>query len=159
MRLERDYAIVEQIRPIFAKESAKGAHYRIHDRFFSFWFRFVFKNSSLLQIHGYDKLREIIERDYPVFSGFSLEDYFHQKFAESGEWTRLGNWWDRKGENEIDLVAENELDGRLLIAEVKRDRTRIDLDAVRGKFESFRKSAKISRKLKPEFKALSLEDM
>ena len=49
-RLERDYAIIEQIRPMYAKESAKGAHYRIHDRFFSFWFRFVFKYSSLLQI-------------------------------------------------------------------------------------------------------------
>ena len=158
-RLERDYAIIEQIRPIYAKESAKGAHYRIHDRFFSFWFRFVFKYSYLLQIRGYDKLREIVERDYPVFSGFALESYFHQKFVESGKWTRLGNWWDRKGENELDLVAENELDGRLLIAEVKRDKARIDLGAVRTKFEIFRKAAKVGRKLKPEFKALSLDDM
>ena len=158
-RLERDYAIIEQIRPMYAKESAKGAHYRIHDRFFSFWFRFVFKYSSLLQIRGYDMLREIIERDYPVFSGFALESYFHQKFAESGKWTRLGNWWDRKGENELDLVAENELDGRLLVAEVKRDKARIDLGTVRTKFEIFRTAAKLGRKLKPEFKALSLDDM
>ena len=158
-RLERDYAIIEQIRPIYARESAKGAHYRIHDRFFSFWFRFVFKYSYLLQIRGYDRLREIVERDYPVFSGFALESYFHQKFVESGEWTRLGNWWDRKGENELDLIAENELDGRLLVAEVKRDKTRIDLGAVRTKFEIFRKAAKVGRKLKPEFRALSLDDM
>lgn len=158
-RLERDYAIIEQIRPIYSRESSKGAHYRIHDRFFSFWFRFVFKYSYLLQIRGYDKLREIVERDYPVFSGFALESYFHQKFVESGKWTRLGNWWDRKGENELDLVAENELDGRLLVAEVKREKARIDLGAVRTKFEIFRKAAKLGRKLKPEFKALSLDDM
>ena len=158
-RLERDYAIIEQIRPIYAKASAKGAHYRIRDRFFSFWFRFVFKYSYLLQIRGYDKLREIIERDYPVFSGFALEGYFHQKFAESGEWTRLGNWWDRKGENEIDLIAENELDNRLLVAEVKRDKARIDLSVVQTKFEKLRNCVKISRKLRPEFKALSIGDM
>ena len=157
-RLERDYAIIEQIRPMYAKESAKGAHYRIHDRFFSFWFRFVFKYSSLLQIRGYDMLREIIERDYPVFSGFALESYFHQKFAESGKWTRLGNWWDRKGENELDLIAEDELGGKLLVAEVKRDKRRIDLDAVRGKYETFVKAVG-KRHGKPQFKALSIEDM
>ena len=112
-----------------------------------------------MQIRGYDKLREIVKRDYPVFSGFALESYFHQKFVESGKWTRLGNWWDRKGENELDLVAENELDGRLFVAEVKRDKARIDLGAVRTKFEIFRKAAKLGRKLKPEFKALSLDDM
>ena len=73
--------------------------------------------------------------------------------------TRLGNWWDRRGENELDLVAENELDGRLLVAEVKRDKSRIDLGSVRTKFEIFRKAVKVGRKLKPEFKALSLDDM
>ena len=157
-RLERDYAIIEQIRPMYARESAKGAHYRIHDRFFSFWFRFVFKYSSLLQIRGYDMLREIVERDYPVFSGFALESCFHRKFAESGKWTRLGNWWDRKGENELDLIAENELDGKLLVAEVKRDKDCIDLDAVRGKYETFVKATG-KRRGKPQFTALSLEDM
>ena len=73
--------------------------------------------------------------------------------------TRLGNWWDRRGENELDLVAENELDGRLLVAEVTRDKSQIDLGSVRTKFEIFRKTAKVGRKLKPEFKALSLDDM
>ena len=73
--------------------------------------------------------------------------------------TRLGNWWDRRGENELDLVAENELDGRLLVAEVKRDKSRIDLGSVRTKIEIFRKTAKVDRKLNPEFKALSLDDM
>ena len=65
--------------------------------------------------------------------------------------TRLGNWWDRRG--------ENELDGRLLVAEVKRDKSRIDLGSARTKFEIFRKAVKVGRKLNPEFNALSLDDM
>lgn len=158
-RLERDYAIIEKIRPLFAGDTAKGAHYRINDRFFSFWFRFIFKYSYILQIRGYDKLREIVERDYPVFSGFALERYFQNKLGESGEWTRLGGWWDRRGENEIDLIAEDELNGRLVVAEVKREKARIDLDALRAKFDVFSKSTGKYRRAKPEFAALSLDDM
>ena len=115
--------------------------------------------SYLLQIRGYDKLREIIERDYPVFSGFALEDYFHQKFAESGRWTRIGSWWDRKGENELDILAENELDGTHAVCEVKRDKSRIDLAKVRDKLSAFRESTGKWRMVRPEVLALSLEDM
>ena len=158
-RLESDYAIIERIRPIYAKESAKGAHYRIHDRFFSFWFRFVFKHSYLLQIRGYDQMRKIIERDYPVFSGFALEDYFRQKLAESGEWTRLGAWWDRKGENEIDLLAENELTGVRRVFEIKPKKKLIDLNRVQEKFAAFVRASGVWKRTKPDFVALSMEEM
>ncbi len=33
-----------------------------------------------------------------------LERYFYSNAAESGDCTMLGRWWDRKGENEIDLI-------------------------------------------------------
>jgi len=158
-RLERDYAIIEKLRPIFSKDSAKGAHYQINDRFFSFWFRFIFKYSYLLQIRGYERLREIIRRDYPVFSGLSLESYFREQFIESEKWTRLGGWWDRKGEHEIDLIAENELDGTLLVTEIKRDKDRIDIAALQEKYKIFAAAAGIGKKIKPIFKALSIEDM
>ena len=83
----------------------------------------------MLEIGANDRLKELVKRDYNEFSGQMLERYFRQKFAESGEWTRIGSWWDRKGGNEIDLIAENELDGRCVACEVKRDKSRIDLDA------------------------------
>ena len=35
------------------------------------------------------------------------KDRFRAKFLEEGRYTRIGGWWDRKGENEIDLVCEN----------------------------------------------------
>ena len=46
------------------------------------------------------------------FSGEMLERYFHDQLAESKKFTRLGSWWDRSGENEIDIIAENELEKR-----------------------------------------------
>ena len=158
-RLERDYALISRRQPLFAKESSRGARYQIDDCFFRFWFRFIYKYSYLLQIKGYEKLRTIITRDYPQFSGLALESYFRERFAESGEWTRLGNWWDRKGENEIDLIAEDELNGRVLVAEVKREKGRIDLGALREKFKAFTEATGRWRKAKPEFAALSMSEM
>ena len=43
-------------------------------------------------------------RDYNTFSGLMLERYFHRVAMESEEFTRIGRWWDRKGENEIDMI-------------------------------------------------------
>ena len=158
-RLENDYSVITKKQPLFADSSAKSARYCLTDNFFIFWFRFVFKYGYLLEIKGYDRLREIIRRDYDVFSGFALERYFRELFIESGKWTRLGSWWDRKGENEIDLLSENELEGTYAVCEVKRDRARIDLERVKAKFDAFVKSSGKWKRVKPQFLALSVEDM
>lgn len=156
-RLEEDYHLVSKRMPFGAK-TTRQVRYQIDDPFYRFWFRFIFKYDHLVQMKSFDMLRRIVKRDYPVFSGLALERYFHQKFAESGKWTGIGYWWDRKGESEIDLIAENELDGKLLVAEVKRDKRRVDLDDVRGKYEAFVKTTG-RRGGEPQFKAFSLEDM
>ena len=74
-------------------------------------------------------------------------------------WTRIGSWWDRKGENEIDILAENELTGKYAVCEVKRKGGRIDLDAVEKKYAFFQRATGQWRKAAPAFKALSLKDM
>ena len=158
-RLENDYAVIAKKQPLFAATSAKSARYCLSDNFFVFWFRFVFKYGYLLEIKGHDRLREIIRRDYETFSGFALERYFRESFIESGKWTRLGSWWDRKGENEIDLLAENELDGMYAVCEVKRDKSRIDLERVKAKYGAFVKTSGKWKRVKPQFLALSIEDM
>ncbi|MBO7166213.1 MAG: AAA family ATPase [Kiritimatiellae bacterium] len=158
-RLESDYAIISKKQPLFAASSAKSVRYCLSDSFFVFWFRFIFKYGYLLEIKGYDRLREIIRRDYDVFSGFALERYFRELFIESGKWTRLGSWWDRKGENEIDLLAENELDDTYAVCEVKRVKSRIDLDYIKSKYDAFVKASGKWKCINPQFLALSLDDM
>ena len=158
-RLENDYAVIAKKQPLFAATSAKSARYCLSDNFFVFWFRFVFKYGYLLEIKGHDRLREIVRRDYETFSFFALERYFRESFIESGKWTRLGSWWDRKGENEIDLLAENELDGTYAVCEVKRDKSRIDLERVKAKYDAFIKASGKWKRVKPQFLALSIEDM
>ena len=158
-RLENDYAIITRAQPLFAAPSAKSVRYRLNDSFLIFWFRFLFKYGFMLEIKGYDRVREIIRRDYATFSGFALERYFREKFIESAQWTRIGSWWDRKGENEIDLIAENELERTYAVCEVKRDKSRVDIGLLRDKFAAFTKATGHWKRADPQFLTLGMEDM
>ncbi len=132
-RLEEDYGIIIKEMPVGAKVLSKNAVYNIRDNFFTFWFRFIFKYAHIVEIDGYEQLRTLIRRDYPTFSGLTLEKYFREKAKESKRYTLIGRWWDRKGENEIDMIAANELDKTVEIFEIKRNRKNIDLTLLREK--------------------------
>lgn len=158
-KLEDDYSIITKHLPVLTPNSQKNVHYEIDDMFFRFWFRFIHKYNYMLEIGKYDKLREVIARDYTTYSGFVLERYFQQKLAEEADITRLGNWWDRKGENEIDIVTENELDGKLTFYEVKRQKETISIGLLKKKAEAFFTKNKIASNYEISYKALTLEDM
>ena len=50
-------------------------------------------------------LIEYVEKNYEQYSGLLLEKYFRELIAEEEEVTDVGNYWDKNGENEIDLIA------------------------------------------------------
>ena len=158
-KLERDYRLIRRKLPIFTNARCKNSVYEIDDCFFRFWFRFIWKYQYLKELQRFDALREIAARDFNQFSGLALERYFSWKFMEEKRYTRMDAWWDRKGENEIDLVCDDELDGKLDFYEVKRDRERIDLQKLRAKAAQFiAKNPELSER-RMSFSGLSLEDM
>ena len=158
-KLERDYRLIRRKLPIFADGRGKNSVYEIDDCFFRFWFRFIWKYQYLKELQRFDALKEIAARDFDQFSGFALERYFRWKFVEEKKYTRVDGWWDRKGENEIDLVCEDELSGKLDFYEVKRNRSRIDLNGLKAKSVVFlAKNPKLASH-KIGFKALSMEEM
>ena len=158
-RLEDDYHLVSKRMPFGAK-TTRQVRYQIDDPFYRFWFRFIFRYDYMVQMKSFELLRKIVARDYPVFSGLALERYLQKKMAEEGLWSRIGSWWDRRGENEIDIIAENEFDGKCVVCEVKRDKSRIDLDALKAKFAAFANASGGKwRQVKPDFLALSMKDM
>ncbi|MBP5509716.1 MAG: ATP-binding protein [Kiritimatiellae bacterium] len=158
-KLERDYSIVSQTQPIFEKTRNKNCHYRIDDCFFRFWFRFIYRNQSMIELGRFRELRNLARRDIDAFSGYALERYFLWKFTEETSYTRMGGWWDRKGENEIDLVCEDAIKNRLDFYEVKRDSARLDMKALKSKSEAFFAKNPGMRERKSVFKGLSLADM
>lgn len=158
-KLEDDYNLITKHLPILTANSQKNVHYELDDMFFRFWFRFIHKYNYMLEIDKYDKLREVVKRDYNTYSGFVLERYFQQKLAEEADITRLGNWWDRKGENEIDIVTENEFDHTLVFYEVKRQAENISIGELKKKAESFFAKTKLGNQYDIQYKGLSLADM
>ena len=82
-------------------------------------------------------VKQFILRDYETFTGKTLERYFIAKLQEEGNLTKIGGWWDRKSENEIDIITINELDKSCKVYEVKRQANRLKLDKVESKAQYF----------------------
>lgn len=158
-KLCEDYGIVMKKRPFSEEESNRSMFYEIDDNFLRFWFRFVYRYQAAIELKAYGRLREFVLRDYKTFSGKALESYFAKKLAESGEWTRMGNWWDRKGENEIDLIAVDEFGKRILFCEVKRNAEKIKAGTLREKADAFLRAHAGYASFTPDYRALSLADM
>lgn len=158
-RLEDQYGLIAKNQPLFEETSNKSCRYKIDDNFFRFWFRFVFKYQYLIEVRMFEELRGIVERDYEVFSGLALEGFFKNRFIEERRYSRIGGWWDRKGENEIDLVGENEFNKTLDFYEVKRDAKRYDKAGLQKKIEAFFAKNPHKRELSVSFGALSLKDI
>lgn len=155
-RLENEYQIIKSIRPILSKPGSRNQKYFIEDNFLSFWFRFIYKHRSAIEIGNFAYVRQIVERDFETYSGVFLEKYFREKLAISGQYSAIGRYWERGNQNEIDIVAINDLTRHVLIAEVKRNKNRISLPALKDK------AIAICSKFNGyqiEYKALSLEDM
>lgn len=158
-RLKDDYGIILTELPIGAKSTSKNTVYTIQDNFFTFWFRFIFKYGHILEIGGYEHLRTIISRDYTTFSGIMLERYFRQKAIETSLYTNIGRWWDRKGENEIDLVTANELERTVEICEIKRNRKNISFKLLEEKAERMLTATSQFKGYTSSIKGLDLNDM
>lgn len=155
-RLENDYNIIKSIKPIGAKINSKVQKYEIVDNFLSFWFRFIFKYQSLIEAENFDRLKDIINRDISTFKGKFLEKLFVELLKEKQIYTTIGSYWERNNQNEIDIVAVDDIDKKLLICEVKLKEKRLNHN------ELILKSQKLIQKYKGyavEYKLLSLKDI
>lgn len=155
-RLEKEYNIIKRNRPFGAKEGSRANKYKIEDCFLNFWFRFIYKYRSAVEIGNLDYIREIVERDYETYSGIVLEKYFRTKMIEAKEFSNIQGYWNSKGLDEIDIVAINELEKRLVFCEIKRNPRRISISDLKYKSKDI-----IAKhpKYNVEFKGLSLNDM
>ncbi|GHT69040.1 ATPase [Bacteroidia bacterium] len=155
-KLENEYNIIKRHRPFGAKEGSRNNKYFINDNFLSFWFRFIYKYRSAVEIGNLDYVRNIVERDYETYSGLILEKYFRTQLIETKQFSAIGSYWNRKGENEIDIIAENEMEKRLVFYEVKRNENRINLSVLEQKASEM---VKKYPDYQVEYKKLSLEKM
>lgn len=155
--LEKNYNMISRLKPLLAKPNSKVTAYEISDQFLRFWFRFICPYQSLIERQQFTLIRQNIGKNYEQFSGRTLEQYFQAQAMETGFYTQVGNWWDRKGMNEIDMIALNEFDHTALAAEIKRNPKKISMSDLTGKVDSLPKSD--FGRYSFELKGLSIEDM
>lgn len=154
--LEEEYSLIRKVRPMFAKPNSQGIKFALYDNFLTFWFRFIESNRSIVEVGKSELLKELIDKGYEQFSGMMLERYFRKQYAEKERVTEVGRWWDKNGENEIDLIAVEKLDKRVTVGEVKRNEKKISMQTLEDKFANLRPHF---RGYDVQFISLSLKDM
>ncbi|MGA1862115.1 ATP-binding protein [Deferribacter thermophilus] len=155
-KLEKDYRIIKRVQPVFSKPNTRNVKYEIIDNFLSFWFTFVYKNLSAVEIKNFHYLKKYTIKYLDQFLGKKLEKYFKEKLALTNQYSMIGSYWDKKGENEIDIVAVNEMGKRALIAEVKLNKNKINLQKLKEKSKDI---LKFLKGYDIEYKGFSLEDV
>ncbi|WOE68961.1 ATP-binding protein [Hydrogenimonas thermophila] len=107
--------IVVKETPVLEKNPLKSkfGQYRIKDKFLNFWFFYVYKNYSYLEIGEVETVLNEIETNFnDRFVSFAFEDYVIEEIIEnplnylSFVPLKVGRWWNNK--NEIDIVAYDE---------------------------------------------------
>ena len=127
-KLENDYGIIARRRPYLAGEKSKNVEYSISDNFLNFWFRFIYRYRSAVEVGNLEWIKDKVMADYETYSGLVLERYFRQLYAETGRYNLVTNYWKKKDrKDEIDIIAVNEADKELVIGEIKRNPEKIDL--------------------------------
>lgn len=161
-KLETDFNIIRRVRPYLSGDQSRNVRYYLDDNFLGFWFRFIYKYRSAVEIGNIDYVWDKINADYETYSGFVLEKWFRQSYSETGEYNIVTNYW-KKGsggapgeDQEIDLIAVNEADRSVVIGECKRNPDKIRMKTLQEK------SAGILSHLKGwkcTFVALSLDNI
>lgn len=158
-RLENDYGLITKSKPMFQKSANKNVVYAVSDLFLQFWFRFIYKYNYIIEANAYRRLSEIVSRDYETYSGKVLERYFKEQLKESERFTRIDSWWDRKGENEIDIIAADDLEKCVTFYEIKRQRDELSMGVLKEKSQCFMDATGQYSKYRVKYEELCMEDM
>lgn len=155
-RLENEYGLIKKIRPVLGKPNSRSVKYSIEDNFLNFWFRFIYKYRSAVEAGNLAYLKEIILRDYHTYSGKILERYFVDRLKSEKRYNLIGTYWERNNQNEIDIVAVNDTEKKVLFAEVKRNKNNISIEKLKIKSENL---AMKYKGYKVDYAGYALDDM
>lgn len=154
--LSEDYSLIQRQLPLLAKPGTRNLRWFMSDNFLNFWFRFIYPHQSAIELKKYSQLNEYIKSHYVQYSGWMLERYFRERVAETMNVTQVGNYWNTKRENEIDLIALNDFEKSGVVAEVKRNPNKINYTVLAEKIANLPKEFTQYNLVQ---KGLSLEDM
>jgi hypothetical protein len=132
-RMEDDFGLISKHKPINAKPNSRTQKYKIRDNFLNFWFRFLYRNRSAIETGNFQYVRDVIVRDYDTYCGVLLEKCFHELLADTGRFNQIGAYWERGNQNEIDLVALNDMKKHIVVADIKLNKAKLSIGSLKDK--------------------------
>ncbi len=128
LKVLRNLGIVSVEKPLFHK---KGVRYIISDNYFNFWFRFISPYEDEIESSFLDNVTNDFKKNFNSYLGFIFEKICKEFLIKNREklsfrFTKIGRWWgfyrdkeNKRKELEIDLVALNEEEKKILFVECK----------------------------------------
>jgi len=111
-QLSGEYGYLRRRMSVFSKkQNTRISRYAFDDNFLSFWFRFVHRNRSMLEIGGGDRLLSLMNEDFLSWQGPVWEKTVIQLLVERNRtgafgfpFTRIGAHFTQKRDGDIDVV-------------------------------------------------------
>ena len=136
----QDLHLIEKRLPVTASKKSKRGLYYIEDNYLDFWFKFIFPNQSYMEQNPQLFYDDIIEPELDVYTSKKFEDVCKEFIiSNKNTYSKVGNWWYK--EDEIDIVALNERDNKILFGECKWSNREVDhrlLDDLKSKSKKVR---------------------
>ena len=154
--METDFHLIKKQTPLFSKSGSKNVRYTISDNFLRFWFRYIYRHIQLLSLGRLDEMKQIILRDFDRFAESQLLGYHFQLFAESGQFTTIGGWWDHHGENDLDIIGLNSETSKAVVACVGFEKSEGDLHTLARKTAVL---PEVFQGYEVEYRSLDLDDI
>lgn len=139
--LMEDHEIIERRVPFDSLQNNKMGRYYIGDNFLDFWFRYIFKNKSRIEMFNRERIAAEIADDMPAFMGKKFETFMMTYLLEMNRqdmlrFDRIGQYWDR-GETEIDIIFTNDREREIYFGECKLSPKRFNIEGSKEKIRSF----------------------
>lgn len=137
-RLEHSYRLIERVEPVGETGSQRHRiRFEIADELLHFFFAFLEPKRHLLEAGRIGEVCRAAIDAFPAWSERILKRFYRRHFESLDCFTEVGPWWDRKALYEIDLIAVDERTRTIVFCDIRRDETKAELAALRGKAEEF----------------------
>ncbi|MCD5415093.1 MAG: ATP-binding protein [Clostridiales bacterium] len=137
IKVLKEIKIVKREIPLGEKINTKKSYYKISDNYFSFYYRFVYRNLNLIEQSKIDYLYENeVSPFINDYVGLVFEEICKEYLIKENNKTEepfvivnVGKWWGNnkkeKRQEEIDIVANNK--GKYILAECKWRNEKMEL--------------------------------
>ncbi len=154
IRILEELELIERRDPIFSSETGRKGQYFIHDRFLHFYYRFIVPHLSKIDRGLLDVAVTQIYEELRAFIGtYVFEDLCREWTLSAGALGKLdfepelvGSYWrQQRGQGvQLDVVAANRREKKLLIGECKWGREPISRNILLDLIERSRRMPQVS---------------